>query len=453
MLNIGLSAMGDHMRSRGIRLLAITTGILAVVWVAGPSNSRYAYAAARPGGPLAPASGAYWGMTTNYAGGLAGRETQLGRAADVHNMFFSWTDHFPGGGQLDDVANGRVPMVSWEPFNTTLADIAGGGQDANIVSHARAMRDFGQPIFLRFAHEMNGNWYPWSGTNNGGSVSGPANYVAAWRHVHDVFLAEGASNVVWIWCVNQNDSPGVAWNHWGNYYPGDSYVDWVGIDAYNWGVANGGWRPFSSLINASAYNDYAASKPIMVAETASSETGGNKARWIGDLGSAVKNSFPSIEAVLWFDKTGTADNWSVDSSDAALSAYRNVGQDTYFGGPGIADVVVTGISWSPAAPTNGDLVLFSATIANRGTAPTPDGVVIGAGFFVDGVKTNWYGVLTDPLAPGQSRAITASGGPRGTRNWTAVSGTHTLRVLVDDVNRFPEFNENNNDLTVPITVR
>ena len=70
------------------------------------------------------------------------------------------------------------------------------------------------------------------------------------------------------------------------------------------------------------------------------------------------------------------------------------------------NALVTGIGWTPVAPTNGNLVLFSATIANRGTAPTPAGVVIGVGFFVDGVKTNWYGVLTDPLAPGQSRHIT-----------------------------------------------
>jgi hypothetical protein len=230
-------------------------------------------------------------------------------------------------------------------------------------------------------------------------------------------------------------------------------VDWVGLDAYNWGVSNGGWRSLSNLINASAYNDYAATKPIMVAETSSNESGGNKAQWIYDMGTAVKNNFPSVEALVWFDKGGTSDNWAIDSSSASADAYRNVGQDTYFGGPGIPDVVVTNVGWSPASPTNGNQVLFSATLKNQGTATTPAGVVIGVGFFVDGVKTNWYGALSDgTLAPGQSRTITAGGGPNGTRYWNAVSGNHTVSALVDDVNRFPEFNENNNGLSAPIVV-
>jgi hypothetical protein len=344
-------------------------------------------------------------------------------------------------------------MISWEPWNTNLADIANGLHDANIISHAQSMRDFGQPIFLRFAHEMNGNWYPWAGTTNGGSTSGAANYIAAWRHVHDIFVAQGAANVVWIWCVNQNDSPAEPWNHWTNYYPGDGYVDWVAVDAYNWGTSNGGWRSMGSLLNTSAYNDYAATKPIMVAETSSNEAGGNKAQWIYDLGGAIRNNFPSVEAVVWFDKSGTSDNWAIDSSAASLDAYRSVGQDSYFGGPGGPDVVVTGVGWSPASLANGNQALFSATIKNQGNASTPDGVVIGVGFFVDGVKTNWYGALNDGgLAPGQSRTITAGGGPSGTRYWTAVSGAHSVRALVDDVNRFPESNEGNNDLSVPITV-
>jgi hypothetical protein len=292
-------------------------------------------AAGRPAGKLGLASGAYWGMTTNYVGGLSGRESQLGRKVGVHNMFFSWTDHFPGSGQTDDVSNGRIPMVTWEPWNTTLTAIAGGGEDANIVSHAQAMKAFGHPIFLRFAHEMNGNWYPWDGTHNGAESTGTANYIAAWRHVHDIFRAEGATNVVWVWCPNVNDSPGAAWNHWANYYPGDGYVDWVGVDAYNWGTSNGGWRTFASLLGSGIYAGYAATKPIMVAETASNESGGSKAQWIYDLDSALRNDFPGIEAVLWFDKGGTADNWAIDTSAASLTAYTSVGLDAYLGGPGI----------------------------------------------------------------------------------------------------------------------
>jgi mannan endo-1,4-beta-mannosidase len=84
---------------------------------------------------------------------------------------------------------------------------------------------------------MNGNWEKWSPANNG-STPDPAAFVAAWRHVHDLFVQNGATNVVWVWCPNATDVPNATsapWNHWTNYYPGDTYVDWVGIDGYNWG--------------------------------------------------------------------------------------------------------------------------------------------------------------------------------------------------------------------------
>jgi hypothetical protein len=300
---------------------------------------------------------------------------------------------------------------------------------------------------------MNGTWYSWGGPNNGGEFGGAAAYIAAWRHVHDIFVDQGAVNVVWVWCVNQSDVPGAAWNHWTNYYPGDSYVDWVGIDAYNWGNINGGWRSMSTLLGASAYEDYADRKPIMIAETASGEGGGDKAQWIYEAGTDIKTSFPSVQAVVWFDAAGTNENWAIDSSTAAFTAYRSVGEDAYFGGRGLPDVVVTGVTWSPATPAPGEAVSFFATIANHGSAPTPAGVMVGVGFFVDGVKTHWYGSTGNTvLAPGQSRTVRANGGPAGTRYWTTTFGAHTVRAMVDDAHRFAESDESNNSLTVPLTV-
>jgi hypothetical protein len=412
-----------------------------------------AVAATRPGGKLALESGAYWGMVTDYEGGIAAREAQLGRTMDIHHRFSGWTDHFPHEAQYDDLVHGRIPMVTWMPSGVRLADITAGVHDDNIAAHARAMRDFPAPIFLRFAHEMNGDWYSWGGAKNGGSAGGPAAYVSAWKHVHDIFTEVGASNVVWVWCVNLNDVPGASWNHWTNYYPGDTYVDWVGIDAYNWGTVNGGWRSMADMLGGSAYADYASRKPIMVAETAAGEAGGDKAQWIYDTGSVIKTAFPSVQAVVWFDAKGTNEDWAVDSSSAALDAYRSVGEDAYYGGTGIPDVVVTSVTWSPAAPAPGQAVSLSATIANRGSAPTPAGVMVGVGFFVDGVKTHWYGSSGNTaLAPGQSRTVTANGGPSGTRFWPATFGSHTVQAVVDDARRFGESDESNNALSVPLVI-
>lgn len=377
--------------SRTWRWLAFAVVVVVAVGgsLIGLAGSRHAEAAARPAGKLSPSYGAYWGMTTHYDGGISGREAQLGRTMGLHNMFFSWTDHFPGSGQNDDVANGRLSMVTWEPWNTTLADIARGSYDDNIISHADAMRDFGRPIFLRFAHEMNGNWYPWAGSSNGGAAAGPAGYVAAWRHVHDIFVQEGATNVVWVWCVNQNDSPGDSWNHWTQYYPGDGYVDWVAVDAYNWGTKNGGWRSFSSMMSASAYRDYAASKPIMVAETSSNEDGGDKAQWITDLATAVQTGFPAIEAVVWFDASGT-DNWEIDSSPASLAAYRMVGTASYFGGPGLPGLQARYFANMTLSGTAA-IARTDANINFNWAHGSP-----GTGIPVDGFSARWTGYLTAP---------------------------------------------------------
>jgi PA14 domain/Glycosyl hydrolase family 26/CARDB len=448
--------LGAVTGSQRLRSVTVTTALtVAFVGLAVLQLAKPAQAASRPVGKLAPSSGAYWGMTTGYADGIAGREAQVGRKLSVHNTFAAWTDHIPGIAQIDDVANGRIPMITWQPVNTRLTDIAGGDYDASIIARARSMKAFRRPILLRFAHEMNGDWYAWSGSSNGGATSGPANYIAAWRHVHDLFVAQGATNVAWVWCVNQGDVPGADWNHWTNYYPGDSYVDWVGIDAYNWGTTNadnGGWRTMSSMLTASAYNDYAATKPIMVAETGSAESGGDKDQWIYDAGTTIKTDFPSVEAVLWFDQTGSSAEWPIDSSHHALTAYTSVGLDSYFGGPGLPDIAVTDVSWTPAEPVNGDRVVFSATYTNQGTAPTPAGVPIRVAFDVNATQVSRYDAVSAvALAPGQSRTVTANAGPDGSPIWPAISNDYTVRASVDDGNRVRESSESNNDLVESIS--
>lgn len=111
------------------------------------------------------------------------------------------------------------------------------------------------------------------------------------------------------------------------------------------------------------------------------------------------------------------------------------------------DLIVTDISWSPAYPTVGDAVTFSATIQNVGTAATPDGVVHGIPFYVDGTAVSWSDTYTQSMAPGESVILTATGGPAGTSTWTATEGTHTVFAAVDDINRIAESDETNNQFS------
>src|SRR5581483_2417544 len=114
------------------------------------------------------------------------------------------------------------------------------------------------------------------------------------------------------------------------YYPGDAYVDWVGIDGYNWGTSQS-WSSWQSLadIVGPVYRDYAAKKPIMVAETASAEAGGDKAAWIQAAASSLARDFPAVRAFLWFEVSKETD-WRVESSTSALAAFRTLAQSAYF---------------------------------------------------------------------------------------------------------------------------
>lgn len=120
--------------------------------------------------------------------------------------------------------------------------------------------------------------------------------------------------------------------------------------------------------------------------------------------------------------------------------------------PNALDLVVTNVSRSPANPAPGQAVTFSATISNHGKATKPVGTINGVGFFVDGVKVTWSDTNTQALTPGQSVTLTANGGPTGSATWAATAGRHNVEAFVDDINRMSEGDENNNKLSIPLTV-
>jgi hypothetical protein len=117
------------------------------------------------------------------------------------------------------------------------------------------------------------------------------------------------------------------------------------------------------------------------------------------------------------------------------------------------DLTVTQIFWSPAHPKAGQPLTFSATVKNRGSAATDDGVVIGVAFQINGMTVTWSDNNKASLGPGQSRRLTANFGPGESATWTAVAGEHTLGAWVDDVNRLPDTNRNNNTNEAQLVVK
>jgi beta-mannanase len=273
---------------------------------------------------------------------------QAGKGIAVQMFYASWSSaaDFPARQCSAIIEIGSLPHLTWEPWDyningTTysLQSIINGTHDAYIRRWAQQIRDWGQPLFLRWGHEMNGNWYPWDGTHNGGATTtgygdpgkadGPERYVDAWRHIHDIFSETGADNVTWIWAPNVMWDPQSSLNAIRNFYPGDAYVDWLGIEGYNWGSQQS-WQSFDQIYNVSYDSCLAlADKPIMIPEFASAESGGDKAAWISDAFAAIRTRYPAIKAITWFDINKETD-WRINSSETALAAYRTALSDEYF---------------------------------------------------------------------------------------------------------------------------
>jgi hypothetical protein len=230
-------------------------------------------------------------------------------------------------------AHGSIPMLSWGSFPGngafTDAQIAAGAQDAYLTQWAQAAKAWGHPLFLRFDWEMNGSWFPW-GVGNRGTT--PAQFIAMWRHVHDIFKHVGADNVSWVWCPNVNAS--TTYKPISAMYPGDAYVDWTCLDGYN---GSNPWLTFGALYGPTyeqITGSIAPSKPMMLGEVASTEAGGSKAHWITNMFTVLPSLFPKVRGFVWFESTepgpGNHVDWDIESSPSSQAAFvRGVGSPTY----------------------------------------------------------------------------------------------------------------------------
>ena len=217
--------------------------------------------------------------------------------------------------------NGAVPLVTWEPQTARgeaipLRDIVDGRHDRYIRQSAEAAAAWGKPIMLRFAQEMNGTWYPWGRGVDGNTAR---EYREAWHHIFWVFRNHGAGNVRWIWSPNEDAGGG---HPLAIFYPGDEFVDWVGIDGFCWG-GSVGWPSFTSIFG-STYDRILkiTSKPIMIAETAAGEEGGDKAEWITSALEREAPRFENVRALVWFNDEDPRADFRVNSSPASLRAFR-----------------------------------------------------------------------------------------------------------------------------------
>jgi hypothetical protein len=288
-----------------------------------------------------------------------------GRMPAIVHYFQSWGDSW---NRFDVVGNdkiarrGAVPFVSWDPWAGQLEDeryalrtIIDGKHDRYITAWAKAAATWAKPLYIRFAAEMNGDWEPWSRWHNGNT---PLQYQRAWRHVVNIFRSVGATNVRWVWAPNElslGETP------LKQLYPGDRYVDWVAFSSYNWGSSWGfpSWTPMISLYSPTydALRSLAPSKPIMIAETAStsqwsllsmtppapyltktlSRTASDKAAWITQGFEELPSSLPQVKALVWFNRKalvghGRTADWRVEQTKDTLRAFRRAMRSSVYAG-------------------------------------------------------------------------------------------------------------------------
>ncbi len=230
----------------------------------------------------------------------------------IYNAWGSKPEHqFPKLAVETILKLGSIPVITWEPWlgafdeseypgiplpekrdKACLAAIANGTYDKYIIDWASAVKAIKQPVFIRLAHEMNDPYrYPWGPQNNS-----PEDFRNAWIHVHNVFENLGVNNVIWIW------APHPSYAYFDVYYPGEKYVDYVGVGVLNFGTAVtwSKWWTFDQLFGNQYETLESFHKPIMITEFGSLIVGGDRAEWFSSALKSMASKFTSIKSVLFF---------------------------------------------------------------------------------------------------------------------------------------------------------
>ena len=248
------------------------------------------------------------GAPQSYAGITAFTEA-TGVSPHVVSYYSGWLEPFQVSFATEAAKHGALPLVQIDPTNISLAAIASGQYDDYLRSYAHSVRSFGHKVILGFGHEMNGPWYSWGWTHTHAKV-----FVAAWRHIVDVFRQQGADNVVWMWTVNVEQPNHTAIQSPARWWPGSAYVDWVGIDGYYYKQS---WT-FAPLFGPTIKIVHSLSRlpiPILISEVAAPAV--DQPAKIADLFAGIRAY--GLLGFVWFDADGNR-NWAL--TPAAIAAFR-----------------------------------------------------------------------------------------------------------------------------------
>ncbi len=287
--------------------------------------------------------GAYDNNTNQSFESIIDLEDSLRTTFPLIHIYTAWGDKpeqkFPTLQVESIIELGSIPVITWEPWLTDfnqenhpelpprekrekggMNDVAKGLYDFYLISWARQAKKIKSSMLVRVGHEMNDPYrYPWGPHNNK-----PKEFIAAWQHIHEVFLQQGVDNVVWVW------SPHPAYGMFKEFYPGDAFVDYVGSGVLNYGTAAtwSKWWSFKEIFG-NYYTQLAAfKKPIIISEFGSLAVGGDRSQWYAQALDSLKLNYPVVKSVIFFhysdDRTTTQQplNWILTDDRETLKAIR-----------------------------------------------------------------------------------------------------------------------------------
>lgn len=332
------NSQGDAQRTASARTAATASPGAGVVLGSTATATAAAAASASPAdttptvAQIEAEPGKYFGVTADELPGSPSAFSAVAKTAGVSpNMveyYVNWTQSFSSEDVYDAYSEGALPVITWEPFaggttghtildqpNYALSTIIDGDHDTYITKYAKAVKAAKVPIAIRFMHEMNGNWYPWSPGVNGNTV---AEYDEAWKHVWNIFHEVGATNVIWVWSPNvlrgaQTDI------HLKDVYPGDQYVDWVGMTAYE------DYESTATSLLGPTLDDIRqfTQKDALITETGA-QPNTNKVAWIKDFLAWLPQQSHVI-GFVWNEfsaQAGARMSWGYDKDPASLAAFH-----------------------------------------------------------------------------------------------------------------------------------
>lgn len=230
-------------------------------------------------------------------------------------------------------SEGRILELTLQTVEQTpgkgnmVYDVLDGKYDTYLRNYANEVVNSGEPILFRLGNEMNGDWCVYSSHHTSKDTD---IFKEFYRYIYQIFHEAGADNVIWVWNPNGKSFPDFKWNDELCYYPGDEFVDVVGMTSYNTGTyyESETWMEFDAMYD-SLYKKYTAiyEKPLMITEFSSSSVGGSKEAWVADMFRNIYK-YDRIKVAIWWDgcdwdaEGNVARSYFIDETEELVRLFR-----------------------------------------------------------------------------------------------------------------------------------